>query len=283
MAAAAIDEGGEGTRRRILEAAYTLFYRHGFVRVALEAIAAEAGVTKRTLYYHFRSKDDLLAAALELHSGLALARIREWGAGLPADPQAMVEALFAELARWATGPNFEGAGYTRLVMELADLPGHPARAVAKRHKATVEALARGRARRARCRGARGGRAPHPAAARRRHVADADPRRRELCRDGGGDGEGSRAGSGIAESDHAGMRPMAHKPCDRHGEACQRHRDAGAGEIGEAQAAPAAAARSATMMLQSEPVSSRLPAKVERSASAGQRAVRQVGQKARGSG
>ena len=139
MAAAAIDEGGEGTRRRILEAAYTLFYRHGFVRVALEAIAAEAGVTKRTLYYHFRSKDDLLAAALELHSGLALARIREWGAGLPSDPQAMVEALFAELARWATGPNFEGAGYTRLVMELADLPGHPARAVAKRHKAAVEA------------------------------------------------------------------------------------------------------------------------------------------------
>ena len=51
----------------------------------------------------------------------------------------MVDALFAELARWATGPHFEGAGYTRLVMELADLPGHPARAVARRHKAVVEA------------------------------------------------------------------------------------------------------------------------------------------------
>jgi AcrR family transcriptional regulator len=138
MAAAEIDEAA-GTRQRILTAAYTLFYRHGFVRVALEAIAAQAGVTKRTLYYHFRSKDDLLAAALELHSGLALARIREWGAGLPAEPAAMVEALFAELARWASGPHFEGAGYTRLVMELADLPGHPARAVANRHKATVEA------------------------------------------------------------------------------------------------------------------------------------------------
>jgi AcrR family transcriptional regulator len=132
-------EEAEGTRQRILTAAYKLFYRHGFVRVALEAIAAEAGVTKRTLYYHFRSKDDLLAAALDLHSGLALVRIREWGAALPAEPGAMVDMLFVELARWATGPHFEGAGYTRLVMELADLPGHPARAVAKRHKATVEA------------------------------------------------------------------------------------------------------------------------------------------------
>jgi AcrR family transcriptional regulator len=137
MAAAEIDEAA-GTRQRILTAAYTLFYRHGFVRVALEAIAAEAGVTKRTLYYHFRSKDDLLAAALELHSGLALARIREWAARWPAEPAAMVDALFAELARWAGGPRFEGAGYTRLVMELADLPGHPARAVAHRLKATVE-------------------------------------------------------------------------------------------------------------------------------------------------
>jgi AcrR family transcriptional regulator len=52
------------TRRLILENAYQLFYRHGFARVAVDAIAARAGVTKRTLYYHFRSKDDLLAAVL---------------------------------------------------------------------------------------------------------------------------------------------------------------------------------------------------------------------------
>ena len=117
-------------------------------------------MTKRTLYYHFRSKDDLLAAALELHSGLALARIREWGAGLPADPQAMVEALFAELARWATGPNFEGAGYTRLVMELADLP-RPSRA---RSREAAQGRRRSVARR-RARRTRGVAAPEEAARR----------------------------------------------------------------------------------------------------------------------
>lgn len=134
----ATDEEGKGTRDRILAAAYELFYRHGFVRVALDEIAEKAGVTKRTLYYHFRSKDDLLAAALEQHSKLALARVRTWYTTLPEDPVAAIDALFAELGRWAADPNFEGAGYTRLVMELADLPGHPARAVARRHKATVE-------------------------------------------------------------------------------------------------------------------------------------------------
>ena len=48
----------------ILTSAYRLFHRHGFNRVSMDEIAAAAGVTKRTLYYHFRSKDSLLAAVL---------------------------------------------------------------------------------------------------------------------------------------------------------------------------------------------------------------------------
>jgi AcrR family transcriptional regulator len=130
---------GETTRRRILDAAYALFYRHGFVRVSLDAIAREAGVTKRTLYYHYRSKDDLIAAAVELQAELALARIRKWGVTMPEEIGAAIDALFDGVSRWANAPRYEGAGFTRIVMELADLPGHPARGVAKRHKANVEA------------------------------------------------------------------------------------------------------------------------------------------------
>jgi AcrR family transcriptional regulator len=139
MRAAGRGRTADDTRRLILDSAYQLFYRHGFARVALDAIAERAGVTKRTLYYHFRSKDDLLAAVLDAHSELALARIRRWGERLPAEIDAAIDALFAELARWAKAPDFEGAGYTRIVMELADLPGHPARQIARRHKAQVEA------------------------------------------------------------------------------------------------------------------------------------------------
>ena len=129
----------EPTRRRILDAAYALLYERGFHRVALDAIALRAGVTKRTLYYHFRSKDDLIAAALEVHAELALARIRKWGVTMPPELGPAIEALFEGVSRWVRGRRFEGTGFTRVVMELADLPGHPARAVAKRHKANVEA------------------------------------------------------------------------------------------------------------------------------------------------
>jgi hypothetical protein len=40
---------------------------------------------------------------------------------------------------WASKtPRWSGSGFTRLVVELADLPGHPARAIARRAKATTE-------------------------------------------------------------------------------------------------------------------------------------------------
>jgi AcrR family transcriptional regulator len=126
------------TRRRILETAYGLFYRSGFARVGVDLVAERAGITKRTLYYHFASKDDLLAAVLEQQHELSIARIRQWGERLPRDPAAMVEALFADLGAWSRRRGWAGAGFTRLVMELADLPGHPARAAAGRHKRAVE-------------------------------------------------------------------------------------------------------------------------------------------------
>ena len=128
----------EPTRRRILDAAYELFYRKGFSRVGVDEVAAFARVTKRTLYYHFTSKDELLAAVLELHHDLALARIRKHADRYTGRADEMLTVLFGELARWSAKPGWTGAGFTRLAMELADLPGHPARAVAKRHKAALE-------------------------------------------------------------------------------------------------------------------------------------------------
>jgi DNA-binding transcriptional regulator YbjK len=52
------------TRERIISAASSLFYNEGIRAVSVDAVAAKAGLTKRTLHYHFRSKDDLVAAYL---------------------------------------------------------------------------------------------------------------------------------------------------------------------------------------------------------------------------
>jgi AcrR family transcriptional regulator len=128
------------TRARIIDAAYTLFYREGFVRIGVDEIAAEASVTKRTLYYHFDSKDALLAAVMEAQNDLALARIRRIMEGGGNDASAMMRSLFSELAKWASGPGWHGSGFTRVAMDLAGQPGHPARKIAGRHKAAVETL-----------------------------------------------------------------------------------------------------------------------------------------------
>jgi len=128
------------TRRRILDGAYRLFRRQGYSRVSMDEIAAAAQVTKRTLYYHFESKDQLLARVLEDQHLLAVAAFRTFGDRLSGSPRAIIDGLFRELAVWADRPRWAGSGFTRLVIELADLPGHPARLIARRHKAMLEAL-----------------------------------------------------------------------------------------------------------------------------------------------
>ena len=61
------------TRARIVDAAVGLFYGEGVRSVSVDAVAEKAGVTKRTLYYHFKSKDDLVAAYLEARDQPTLA------------------------------------------------------------------------------------------------------------------------------------------------------------------------------------------------------------------
>ena len=128
----------EPTRQRILGAAYVLFRQRGYSRVSMDEIAAATKVTKRTLYNHFQSKDQLLAFVLEAQNELALAAFKTFGDGLSGSPAAIIDGLFRDLAVWADRPRWAGSGFTRLVIELADLPGHPARAIARRHKALLE-------------------------------------------------------------------------------------------------------------------------------------------------
>ncbi|MHA1528225.1 MAG: TetR/AcrR family transcriptional regulator [Alphaproteobacteria bacterium] len=128
------------TRQRILEAAYRLFYRQGFLRSGVDAVATAAGVTKRTLYNHFPSKDALIAAVLAERAGMAEAEVRRWSGTDRPDPETLVRDLFAGLRRWAAMPEWRGSGFTRAAMELAWAPGHPARHVAAAHKRTIEGL-----------------------------------------------------------------------------------------------------------------------------------------------
>lgn len=121
-----------------MDAAYVLFRERGYTRVNVDEIAAAAGITKRTLYSHFKSKDALLEAVLEAQHALAFAAFQLFGRKLSGTPENIVRIFFQELRKWSSKPRFAGSGFTRLAMELADLPGHPARRIASKHKKLKE-------------------------------------------------------------------------------------------------------------------------------------------------
>ncbi len=128
---------------KILNEAYALLYKEGFARVSMDAISESAGITKRTLYNHFESKDALVEAVLTRQHAFALEQIKEWGKSDEQDPTAYLAGLFERLETWASEPRWLGSGFTRLTMELADMPGHPARRAAHTHKLAVEAWLEG--------------------------------------------------------------------------------------------------------------------------------------------
>ena len=132
------------TREQIIQAADALFYGEGIRSASMDAIAAKAGVTKRTLYYHFRSKDDLIAAYLTARDQPTFARQAAWLNETKGDLAEQVLGLFENLARAMKAPRWKGCGFIRAAAELAGTPGHPALKIGSAHKKRVEAWVEGR-------------------------------------------------------------------------------------------------------------------------------------------
>lgn len=111
--------------RRILEVASELFYWRGIHAVGVDTIAAESGVTKRTLYDRFGSKDALVTAYLRVRDRrwreLVLAALDSAGT----DPVARALAPFDVLPDWLA-PSSRGCSFVNAFAELPD-PDHPAR------------------------------------------------------------------------------------------------------------------------------------------------------------
>lgn len=127
------------TRERILNAASSLFYGEGIRAVSVDAIAAKAELTKRTLYYHFRSKDDLIAAYLEARDQPNLKLFAKWFEEIDGPLSAQVENIFIHLAKSARHKKWKGCGFLRTAAELANMPGHPAMKIGAAHKKKFEA------------------------------------------------------------------------------------------------------------------------------------------------
>ncbi|MBH5133133.1 TetR/AcrR family transcriptional regulator [Streptomyces sp. NPDC048405] len=112
--------------RRVLAAAERLFYEHGIHAVGVDLVAAEAGVTKKTLYDRFGSKEQIVVEYLagrderwrELLAG-RLEAVAEQG------PAARILEVFEASRTWAWEYGRKGCSMINAHAEISD-PAHPA-------------------------------------------------------------------------------------------------------------------------------------------------------------
>ena len=129
---------------RIAAVAAERFHASGITATGVDELSRVAGVSKRTLYQRFGSKDGLVAAAYE---SLDLPVYRMFTAAIEQevdDPREQLNAFFAQLEPILGSPEFRGCPFTNAASELPD-PAHPAHAVVRRHKERLRRWLRERA------------------------------------------------------------------------------------------------------------------------------------------
>src|ERR1700685_3510913 len=80
------------TRARIQRVAVELFAEQGYDKTSLREIAERLDVTKAALYYHFKSKEDIVRSLLDDYFA-QLDSLTDWARGQPATPAVRAEIL----------------------------------------------------------------------------------------------------------------------------------------------------------------------------------------------
>jgi AcrR family transcriptional regulator len=121
---------------RILATADELFYREGIRAVGIQRVIDEAGIAKASLYAHYASKDDLVAACMERRGQAARAAMVAALDAAPDNPRAKLLALF-DYQRQAVGDAaFRGCPVMKTHTELTE-PDHPARRITAAHRQSL--------------------------------------------------------------------------------------------------------------------------------------------------
>ncbi|CAL9324832.1 TetR/AcrR family transcriptional regulator [Streptomyces sp. SudanB182_2057] len=122
---------------KILDAASRLFYEEGIRAVGVEVIAEEAGVTKKTLYDRFGSKDELIVAYLRARDGLWRTTLTQHVNEREAPAREKLLATFDALHNWLQERNPRGCAFINASVELPE--DHPGQEVAFQQKAWLRA------------------------------------------------------------------------------------------------------------------------------------------------
>jgi AcrR family transcriptional regulator len=120
--------------RAVLAAADALFYAHGIHAVGVDLIAERAGVTKKTLYDRFGSKERLVVEYLRDRDGRWRAFLSPLLDAAGEDPTARLRAVFDASAQWSARYSGKGCSMINAHAEISD-PAHPAYRVIVEQKA----------------------------------------------------------------------------------------------------------------------------------------------------
>ena len=126
-------------RERILQVASDLFYSRGIHAVGVDEIVARSSAAKTTLYHHFASKDDLVAAYLKRWSDLWRLYVEEELDRSSLASRDQIDLVFQLLANSCEAADFKGCPFSKASAEFPD-PAHPARIVSETHRVWLRML-----------------------------------------------------------------------------------------------------------------------------------------------
>lgn len=124
-------------RDELVRKALQVFYRNGFNATGMDRLVAETGISKTSMYKHFRTKEDLILAVLRLrdeHFRNWLYRRMEELADTPAQ---QLLAMFDALEEWFSEPGYKGCMFIKASSEFQEA-GHPIHKQSADHKRMLE-------------------------------------------------------------------------------------------------------------------------------------------------
>lgn len=121
-------------REQIVTEAQKLFYKNGFNATGVDRVIAAAGVSKKTLYNHFKSKDELILATLRKRDELFRNNLMRETERLGNTPKERLLTIFDALGTWFHEKDFTGCMFINAAAEFpeADNPSHIVSAEHKR-------------------------------------------------------------------------------------------------------------------------------------------------------
>jgi AcrR family transcriptional regulator len=123
-------------RDELVDAAMKIFYRNGFHNTGLDQIQKESGISKMTLYNHFKSKGELIVAALRRRDEIFRNQLMKFVEASSKDPIDRLMAVFSYHETWFDQDSFRGCMFINASAEFCDCEC-PARRVSAEHKLSI--------------------------------------------------------------------------------------------------------------------------------------------------